>query len=352
MPIYERFQREGTKVHKKFIGRAAASLLIVGLATLGLSACSGSGEATAQSVTLVTHDSFVWPKADKTAFEKASGIKVNIVHAGDAGALTNKLVLTKTKPIGDAFYGIDNTFLGQAQNAGIIAGPAHEADYGDVCVNFDKEWFANPAHKVAPPSSWRDLIKPAYRGLTVVENPATSSTGLAFAALTYAGLRQGIPPVRRQAFETYWSALKSNGVKIDAGWEDAYYTDFSGSSGHGAYPIVISYSTSPADELRDYGLTQTKSLNNECFGQHEYVGALHNAANPAGATIVIQHLLGKDFQSTIPGSMYMYPVNKDAKLPHLWSTFTSKATKDLSVGLNLTYIHQMLLTSFNKAVGN
>jgi thiamine transport system substrate-binding protein len=338
-------------VQKKFIRRAAASLLVIGVSALGLSACS-SGSTTAQSVTLVTHDSFVWPKADKAQFEKSTGIKVKIVHAGDAGALTNKLVLTSAKPIGDAFYGIDNTFIGVAQKAGIIAGSAHEADFGDVCVNYDREWFNTSAHIMKPPTNWRDRIKPAYRGLTVVENPSTSSTGLAFVALTYAGQSASIHPVRERQFEAYWSALKANGVKIDAGWEDAYYTDFSGSSGKGAYPIVISYSTSPADEVRDYGASQTASLNDECFRQYEYVGALKGAANAAGATKVVEHLLGKDFQSTIAESMYVYPVNKDAALPASWLKYTAKAKVQLGADLNLSELHSSLLAGFNKAVGN
>ena len=352
MPIYERFQREGTKVHKKFISRAAASMLVIGVSALGLAACSGSGSNTAQSVTLVTHDSFVWPKADKSAFEKASGIKVKVVHAGDAGALTNKLILTADKPIGDLFYGIDNTFLGKAQAAGIIAGSAHEADFGDVCVNYDKDWFAKSSPRIAPPTNWSDLTKPAYKGLTVVENPATSSTGLAFAALTYAGQPAADYEAKKGQYEDFWAAMKANGVKVVAGWEDAYYTDFSGSSGKGAYPIVISYSTSPADEVRANGESQTASLNDECFGQYEYVGALHKATNPAAASKVVQHLLGKEFQSTVPESMYVYPVNQDASLPEAWSKYTTKAKAHVGRDMNLSQVHDYLLAGFTKAVGN
>ena len=53
-----------------------------------------------------------------------------------------------------------------------------------MCINYDKAYFAD--NNLAVPQSLEDLTKPEYKGLLVVENPATSSTGLAFLLATVA----------------------------------------------------------------------------------------------------------------------------------------------------------------------
>ena len=105
------------------------------------------------------------------------------------------------------FFGVDNTFLSRALDAGVFEpyapaacrsvpqeyqlDPTHHltpVDHGDVCINYDKQWFATK--KLAVPKTLDDLTKPAYKGLLVVENPATSSPGLAFLLATIAPLRR------------------------------------------------------------------------------------------------------------------------------------------------------------------
>ena len=41
-------------------------------------------------------------------------------RTGDAGELTNKLVLTKDSPLADGVYGIDNTFASRAVDEGVL----------------------------------------------------------------------------------------------------------------------------------------------------------------------------------------------------------------------------------------
>jgi len=205
-------------------------------------------------VTLITHDSFNVDKKVLADFEKSSGITVTLLAQGDAGAMTNKLVLTKDSPLGDAVFGIDNTFASRALDAGILqpyTSPAAAGgsdrfsvgddrltavDYGDVCVNVDHTWFSD--HKVAEPVTFEDLAKAEYKDLLVVESPATSSPGLAFLLGTVAHFGA-------DGWQKYWQQLKDNGVKVTAGWEDAYSVDFSGSSGKGDRPLVVSYASSP-----------------------------------------------------------------------------------------------------------
>jgi thiamine transport system substrate-binding protein len=271
-------------------------------------------------------------------FDKTTGYNLKLVKAGDAGSLTNRLILTKTAPIGDAVFGIDNTFAGLATDSQIIDGSLSATDFGDVCFNYDKAWFAQ--HKFAAPSSISELTLPKYKGLTVLENPNTSSTGLSFLAAT-------VDMFGTSAWESYWKGLKKNSVKVDNGWEAAYYTDFSGSSGKGAYPIVLSYASSPADEVRADGQSQTATVLDGCFRQTEYAGVLKNAKNSAGARAVVKYLLGAKFQASFPEAMYMYPSVAGTPIPSAWKNFTEVAEHTYGDKLDLNANRKSWLTKWS-----
>jgi thiamine transport system substrate-binding protein len=293
-------------------------------ASLILSGCAPASQD--EVVTLVAHDSFAISDESIAEFETESGYKLEILRAGDAGSVTNRLVLTKDSPIGDVAFGIDNTFRGLADENNLIEGSMQEATYSDVCFNYDRVWFET--NNVTPPSSWKDLILPEYAGLTVVSNPLTSSPGLAFLTSTVAVFGE-------DGFESFWQQLKDNQVKVAAGWEEAYFTEFSGSSGAGKYPIVLSYSSSPAAEIREGGKSQTVALLEDCFRQVEYVGVLAGAKNPTGAKALVEFMLDEPFQSTMPGLMYVYPVNPDASVPAEWAEFGPAAKSTIGEELNV-----------------
>jgi thiamine transport system substrate-binding protein len=278
-------------------------------------------------VTLVAHDSFAISDESILDFEQQSGFKLAIVMAGDAGSLTNRLVLTKDSPIGDVVFGIDNTFRGLADENNLIDGALEEVAFADVCFNYDRVWFET--NDLTPPNNWRDLVSPDYKGLTVVSNPLSSSPGLAFLATTVAAFGES-------GFESFWEKLNDNQVKVAAGWEEAYFTDFSGSSGLGRYPIVLSYSSSPAAEIRDDGKSQTAALLDECFRQTEFVGVLQGAKKSAGAKKLVDYLLAEAFQSTMPGLMYVYPVNSKASVPTEWAEFGPAANSTIGENLDIS----------------
>src|SRR5512140_1136049 len=216
-----------------------------------------TGEA--RTLTVMTHDSFAASEGVIQEFEKANNVKITFLKSGDAGAALNKAILSKDAPLADVFYGVDNTFLSRAVDAGIFdsyASPlldkvpdefkldlknrALPVDYGDVCINYSKAFFAK--NDLPVPATLDDLVKPEYNGMFVVENPATSAPGLAFLLATIQ--KYGDP-----GYLDYWKALKANGVVVVDGWETAYYTNFSGSSGNGPQPLVVSYASSPAAEV-------------------------------------------------------------------------------------------------------
>ena len=326
------------------VGAATVAVLTAACApstgTSGDSGGSGSGTAGEQkTVTLVTHDSWAVPKSLVKEFEDQSGYQLKVLPNGDVGEVTNKLVLTKDRPLGDAVYGIDNTFAGRAVDEGVLAAysskaaPASAADYappgdaaadltpvdwGDVCVNVDQTWFAE--HDLAPPRSLDDLTDPAYKDLFVTPGAASSSPGLAFLLATIAKYGDS-------GWQDYWKSLVANGVRITSGWTDAYEVDFSGGPGHGDRPIVLSYSSSPPFTIPKGGNRPTTSaVLDTCYRQVEYAGVLAGAANPQGAKALVDFLVSRDFQEALPDNMYVYPVDKGAALPPLWARWATPAT--------------------------
>lgn len=313
------------------------ALITIGL-SLGLSACSNNEVG---SVTLVAHDSFVMSDELIAEYQKY-GSELTIVRAGDVGEMTGKLVLTKDAPIGDIVYGIDNTFSSVIEENGVIAETSElvAIDFADICFNVDIQYFEEK--NLAIPDHWKDLIQPKYKNLTVIENPNLSSTGLGFLVSTFAAFSN------ESETTGWWQAFKNNGVKVAASWEDAYYTDFSGSAGKGKYPVVLSYSSSPADEVDENGNAKTVALRKDCFRQIEYAGVLRNAKNPAGAQSMIKFMLGKSFQEALPTAMYVYPIDENADLPGYWTLRAPAAISTIGGDLDIAKNRSAWLTAYNR----
>jgi len=313
--------------------------VLVALATAATASACGNTSTSTDSHTIVvaTHDSWAMPKSVLAAFEKRTGYHVKIEQQGDAGELTNKLVLTKDSPIADAVYGIDNTFATRATDAGVIAdyrspalpataksfeltgsgaGRLNPVDYSDVCVNVDDQWFAQ--HHLAKPTSFDDLTKPAYKDLLVVPAATTSSPGLAFLVATIAAKGDG--------WQSYWKALLANGAKIVPGWTEAWQGDYTDGGGGGSRPIVVSYSSSPPDTIaKGTNRPRTSALLGTCFRQVEYAGVVAGARNSKGARAFVDFLLSKAAQSSMPENMYVYPVDPHADIPTTWSRWAPAA---------------------------
>lgn len=309
-----------------------------------LIACTSQPASTeaveSQTLVVMAHDSFAVSEELVQSFEDANQAEIVFLQSGDAGAMLNKAILTKDAPLGDVLFGVDNTFLSRALEADIFEAydspalaqipeefkfdPSNHAlpvDYGDVCINYDKSYFAE--NDLLVPQSLEELTKPEYKGLLVIENPATSSTGLAFLAATVSHFGD--------AFPDYWRALKENEVVVVDGWETAYYTNFSGSSGHGPQPMVVSYASSPAAEVVfaetpvDDAPTASIIGPDTCFRQIEFVGILKGTDQRALAEKFVDFMLSKQFQEDMPLQMFVYPVNPNAALPEAFVKYAQSA---------------------------
>ncbi|HEU4972265.1 MAG TPA: thiamine ABC transporter substrate-binding protein [Gaiellaceae bacterium] len=311
----------------------AALCLLVACAALAAAGCGGSDAPS--EVVLVTHDSFAISPDVKKAFEEESGLTLEILKAGDAGELVTRSLLAAGNPEGDVLFGVDNNLLARALagdvfepyespalasvDPALVLDAKHRAtpiDRGDVCLNYDKAWYAD--HDLAPPRNLVRLTLPRYRDQLVVENPATSTPGLAFMLATIAEFGE--------KWQGYWRKLRANGVLAVDGWEDAYYSRFSGAAGSkGTRPVVVSYASSPPAEVI-FGKPRpstapTGVVESSCFRQIEFAGVLRGAKHVEGAHELVDFLLSKRFQEDIPLQMFVFPARTDAALPPEFEQF-------------------------------
>lgn len=295
-----------------------------------------------REITLMTHDSFSISKKIVAVFEAENRAKIRFLKSGDAGAALNQAILSKNNPLADVFYGVDNSFLSRALQSDIFESyasplladipgdlqldPQHRlvpVDFGDVCLNYDKKWFADK--KLPPPAGLEDLMLPAYKGLTVVQNPATSSPGLAF-------LLAGIGHFGEDKYLDFWKAMRANDVLVTDGWKQAYWGHFTAAS-QGERPIVVSYASSPpaevfyAEKKPDDAPTAAVTGNTSAFRQIEFAGILKGTKKAELARKLMDFMLDIPFQEDIPLQMFVFPANAKAGLPEIFQKYAKISEK-------------------------
>ncbi|MEJ2010896.1 MAG: thiamine ABC transporter substrate-binding protein [Anaerolineales bacterium] len=291
-----------------------------------------SGTAPGAVLTVMTHDSFEISEDAVAQFESDHDVTVRFLKAGDTGTALNKAILSKDNPLADVFYGVDNTFLSRALEEGIFEpypspmleiipqdfqlDPSMRAlpvDYGDVCINYDRAFYEDAG--LLPPESLADLPEGRYRGQLVVENPATSSPGLAFLLAT-------VGVYGEDGYLEYWNSLVANDVLVVNDWESAYYSEFTLHGG--THPLVVSYGSSPPAEVYfaetplDRAPTGVMTADRSCFRQIEFVGILAGTQQRQLAQAWIDFMLSVTFQENMPLTMFVYPVNPAAALPQVF----------------------------------
>jgi thiamine transport system substrate-binding protein len=328
--LFRTTDKSGLKKEGAMISKLTVLTMVL-LMVAVLAACSSSEDENNELV-IMTHDSFNIGEDVIKAFEEANNATVVIQPAGDTGEALVRAILEKGNPSADLFYGIDNTYLGRALDEGIfdtyepeghhnipeqfILDSTHHVtsiDYGYVNLNYDKAFLADAG--LTPPVLLEELTGNAWKGMLVVENPATSSPGLAFLIATIAYFGEDGP----YDYLDFWADLKANDVLVKDGWSDAYYGDFSMYGGN--RPLVVSYATSPAAEFffSETPLTESPTgnilIDKATFLQIEGIGILKGADSPNLARKFIDFALERRFQEDFPDKMFVYPVNPDATTP-------------------------------------
>jgi thiamine transport system substrate-binding protein len=261
--------------------------------------------------------------------------------------MVNQAILTRDAPLAHVLFGVDNTFLSRALDADIFEpysspgladvprelildeeGRVTPIDYGDVCLNIDREAFDadTPA-----PVGLEDLVQPAYRSMLVVQNPATSSPGLSFLLATIARFGED----GEYTWRDFWRELRDNDVLVTSGWEDAYYGAFSGGAGEGDRPIVVSYATSPPAEVYfadpPPAEAPTLAIMDGCFRQVEFAGILAGAGGGEPARRLIDFMLSPTFQEDVPLNMFVFPANAQAQVPEVFEAHAARVDQPLTM---------------------
>jgi len=300
-------------------------LLVILVAALLVTSLFGARPVKAQeTLTVYSYDSIEpWMKEIVPIFEKKYGVKVRLVTFGDAGEVLSKLIIEKNNPKADVVVGIDNSYLQKALQAGILIPYKPENakyipdwiikdfdptfhltpyDYGAIAIVYKKDVVKNP------PKTFEDLTKPEWKGKLIVENPLTSSTGMAFLLWTIA--------VYGNRWPYYWEKLKQNDVIIVKGWGAGWEMWDKNQA-----PLFVSYATDPAYAACEENSTNIGAvfLNNTAYVQIEGAGIVKGTKHLKLAEEFINFLISKTAQEKLPTTQWMYPVNREVKPPACFS---------------------------------
>jgi thiamine transport system substrate-binding protein len=326
----------------RWIAVATCAVLVATTAACGDDG-STAGDGGARVVTLVTYDGYALPDAAARDFRRRTGWKIEVKSSGDAGSALSAAILTAGRPEGDVFFGVDNTFLTRAQGSDAFeryrpdaldqvpsdlrlddTGRFTPIDESSVCVNADVEWFASRGTPL--PTDLASLATAPYRDLLVVENPATSSPGLAFLAASRAVFGSGT--------DAYWRRLHSNGVAVAASWDDAWNSRYTVNGGD--RPLVVSYASSPPAEVvySDGKLTHPEStvLDRTCFRQVEFAAVLAGTPHRRAARQLVDEMLTPRWQAQLPLSNFVYPARRGVELPDEFRRWAEPVSHPITIG--------------------
>jgi thiamine transport system substrate-binding protein len=254
----------------------------------------------------MTYSSFMnaWGPGPEIAkrFRDETGLTVEFQDAGDAGLLLEKL---KLFPV-DVVIGLDRLSLDQARE---------HAKWRELDSNIEKfresnfvpfDWaplaFVYRKGEINPPTSLRDLLDPRFAGAIALEDPRTSTPGLAFFlwVLDAYGEDEGFK---------FLAALKPNIQSVSPSWSTAY-----GAFSKKQSKLVLSYQTSPI-----YHLLEEKDANYEAAAftegqpvQVEYAGIPNACFRCGDAEVFIHFLLKEETQKLIMRKNFMLPVASGA----------------------------------------
>lgn len=181
--------------HVSRLAAAGAALCLACLAVAGCgSSASGSANGGSKTVTIYSADGLHdgtpnWYQTVFSEFTKKTGIKVNYVEGG-SGVVVTKLEAQKSNPQADVLVTLP-PFIQKAAADGDLAAyrpagwneiPASaKAANGmwEAMVNNYACWIYDTTDLSAPPATWQDMLKPAFRGKLQYSTPGEAGDGTA-----------------------------------------------------------------------------------------------------------------------------------------------------------------------------
>ena len=271
-------------------------------------------------LTVYAYDSFAgdWgPGASLIPrFEEETGIKVNLVSAGDAREMISRVKMEGDRTEADVIMGVSDDSAYEAYELlepyespmignipeNLIFDPQHRLipfDYGAFAFVFDSE------SGIRRPKSLSDLASEEYENKVILIDPRTSSVGLGLLLWSYSIFGDG------DEFVSWWEAMKDNALTVADGWSSAY-----GLFTEGEAPIVLSYTTSPVYHVMNENTTRYEAL---VFPEgHEAtiegIGIVKGTDMREEAEKFVDFILSEG-QVEIAVANSMYPASSAAELP-------------------------------------
>lgn len=333
------------KSHILILSIISTSLLFFG--------CSKKADSQASKKLVVyTYDSFVseWGPGPKLAelFTAKTGIEVDFVDCGDGVQLLSRAILERNDTQADILLGLDNNtakdsiksdlfepYLPKGAKDCINQELFNILDAQNNLIPYDYSHFAmifDTRSSIPEPKSLEDLADPIYKNKIIIMDPRTSTPGLGFVAWTRSIFTEDNKTMQ---FEDYWKALKPNILSMPPSWSAGYNLFTSGEA-----PLVVSYSTSPAANLEYDKIDYYKAL---VFDEGHYIqvegaGILKDAPHKENAKLFMDFLISEEAQNELPLTQWMYPANKNVKLPECYAKAASNPTKTVTTDISQLYV--------------
>lgn len=320
------------------------SLIFSALVSVSLFFVTGCSKKTAKSasneVIVYTYDSFIgeWGPGPEISrlFEEKTGVKVVFEDCGDGVQILSKALLEKDAPYADVLLGLDNNLTEKAFKEGVFM--EYKPKNADKLIDKELSAELNPNGKwimtpfdyshfamifdtmsdLPAPASLEDLTKDIYKKKIILLDGKTSTVGL--------GFDNWVKAVYGNDAAAYMKRLEPSILTVSPSWSIGY-----GMFTKGEAPLVISYTTSPAYHV-EYGegdRFQAIIFEQGHVRQIEGAGVVKGARNLDNAKAFIDFLISDEAQSCIPLTQWMFPVNKNTKLPESYAVAAPVPSKTL-----------------------
>jgi thiamine transport system substrate-binding protein len=258
-------------------------------------------------------------------FEKSCGCKVSVLPSGDGVQLLNRVQLdAEAKRKGaHVVVGLDQSIWERAKplmepwgdwkpkGLDRVSRPVEDGflpfDYGIFALMADTTELRK--RKLAEPHTLQALLDPKLKRQILLEDPRTSTPGLAFLLFTLGNLGD-------EKVWKWWSSFRSQWLTLSPGWDQAYGLFLKGEA-----PLVWSYVTSQAyhvehgEKARYHAILFEEGNPVQIEGAAIVKGSLGSDREKKLAHEFLEFLISPEVQTRIPLTNWMYPVVKSTKLP-------------------------------------
>lgn len=304
-----------------------------------------------EKLVIYTYDSLL-PLANKAfkPFEEEENIEIELHTVGDAGSMLSRIISQKEELEVDVVIGIDNILAQRAFEEELFMGylPRNAEKITDASLIFDPFWRLIPYDYGAialiydpenlgdiSVNSFDDLTEKKFNRSIIIQDPRTSSTGLAFLVWTYL--------LHENDFVSFWENFYNSILTITLGWGDAF-EKFEAKEA----PMMVSYATDKAYSIYNYNEAKYEVLipGGKGYVQIEGAGIIKWSERKEKAKKFLEFMLSDEFQKHIPLTQWMFPVT-DVELPEVFD-YAVKPDEILKAPINLNI--EDLINEWEKAI--